>query len=416
MKELIGRLLMEMYERLPIPLISRDVSITELEGKISAIIGMRRVGKTYLLYDKMGKLISNRINKEQLFYLNLEDDRLPELSKGVLTELIDGFYSLYPENHSRHCWLFFDEIQNAEDWAKVLRRLIDTKDVSIYISGSSARLLSIEIATSLRGRSIATEVWPLNILEYADRCSFKLTASPRSPRVEDETFLFLSKYLLIGGFPETINYNDLDRRRVHQDYISVVILRDIIERYEVKNEDVLRYLIKFLLSNISKPFTINKLYKDLKSQGRSLGKNTLYEYLGYISDCYLAFSIPLYTESLRKQESNPRKIYAVDTGLASSHMLGNSKNMGRLFENLIYLDFRRHGFEVSYYTTKSGNEVDFIARSQEGRRLIVQVCYNMQDAATKEREETALKEAETELGESGMIVTPENYVNFLSIL
>lgn len=315
-----------------------------------------------------------------------------------------------------HCWLFLDEVQYAQDWAKVLRRLLDTKDVSIFVSGSSSRLLSKEISTTLRGRSIETEVWPLNIFEFAERCSFKLRDGPRSPREEDESRMFLSKYLFTGGFPETVSYSELDRRRIHQDYVSVVILKDIVERYEVKNETVLRYLIKFLLSNISKPFTINKLYRDLKSQGKSLGKNTLYEYLTYISDCYLAFSIPIYTESLRKQESNPRKIYAIDTGLASSHMLGKSTNIGRLFENLIYLDLRRHGFEVCYFLTKSGKELDFVAKSQEGRLLLIQVCYDIKNSETRERENSALKEAEVELNQSGFIVTPDNYIQFLSML
>lgn len=415
-KELLGRLLMEVYERLPIPQNKRDTAITEIPGKIAAVIGMRRVGKTYLLYEKMAELIQSGVDKKQIFYLNFEDDRLPPLNKEMLASLIDSFYSLFPENHSRHCWLFFDEIQYAENWAKVLRRLLDTKDASLFVTGSSSKMLSTEIATTVRGRSISTEVWPLSFKEYAQGIAFSLPKSPLSPKMEDELTAFLTKYLQVGGFPETIAYSDLDRRRIHQDYVSVVILKDIVERYDIQNEPLLRYVIKFLLSNIGKPFSINKLYNDLKSQGRSLGKNTLYEYLTYISDCYLAFTVPLYTDSLRKQESNPRKIYAIDTGLASSHIIGINSQLGRLFENLVYLDLRRRRCEIYYYLTPTGKEVDFVARSEEGRFFLLQVCYEMGNETTAAREKEALREAEKELGMPGIIVSPANYLTFLNDL
>ncbi|MCE5317181.1 MAG: DUF4143 domain-containing protein [Parachlamydia sp.] len=167
---------------------------------------------------------------------------------------------------------------------------------------------------------------------------------------------------------------------------------------------------------MSKPVSFHKLFNDLKSQGRSLGKNTLYEYFAYISDCYLAFLVPLYTESTRKQESNPRKAYAVDTGLAGSHMIEAPHNMGRLFENLIYLDLRRYGYTVHYFLTSSGKEVDFVAKAIDGSLQLVQACFDMSDSETKERETSALAEAEKELNIPGMIVTPLNYREFISNL
>lgn len=413
--ELLATILAEFYDRLPIPLNKRQISIIELKGKISAVIGMRRVGKTYLLYQKIQDLIKEGADPKSIFYINLEDDRLPELSKGMLARLIDGFYKLYPQNHKRHCFLFIDEVQMAVDWSNVLRRLLDTKNVSIYVTGSSSKLLSKEIATVLRGRSIATEVWPYSIYEYANVKS-KIFDELISPRVKDEFLAFLNEFLITGGFPETVNYEEIDRKRIHQDYISVTILRDLLERHEIKNEHLLRYMIKFMLTNISKPITINKLYNDIKSQGRSVAKNTLYEYFGHISDCYLSFLIPLYTESIRKQESNPRKIYSIDTGISRSHMLGNSENQGRLFENLIYLDLRRKGYGVHYYLTKDGKEIDFVATSLEGKSRLVQVCINDEEKATHEREISALRAAEKELRCPGILVTPSNYLTFIKEL
>ncbi|HSX38095.1 MAG TPA: ATP-binding protein [Chlamydiales bacterium] len=416
LKRSTEQLLLEFYERLPIPLHRRNMKIVELPKKISTILGMRRIGKSHLLYQRINELLETGVTREQIYYLNLEDDRLPEFDKGTLGELIDGFYELYPQNHQRHCYLFLDEVQNAPDWSKLMRRLHDTKDVSLYLSGSSARLLSKEIATELRGRAISTEVWPYSLSEFLQASHLpKVAAGPMSPRARDEYLALLRDYLLKGGFPEPIDYSEIDRRRVHQDYVSVTILRDILERHEVKNEHLVRYLIKFALGNTGKLITFNKLFHDLQSQGYKIGKSTIYEYFGYITDCYLIALIPLYSESRRKQESNPRKVYAVDTGLARSHMIGITQNLGRLFETLVYLDLRRHGCEeVYYYTTESGKEVDFIAHGFDGRLHLMQVCYDIQEKDTFQREQNALNEAEKELGVKGLIVTRENYLDFLA--
>lgn len=412
MKNILAPLLFEFYERLPIPLVKRKMSPTELPGKISAVIGMRRVGKTFLLYQKIQQLLIEGIDKTSILYLNLQDDRLPELKKGVLANLIDTFYELYPQNHRRHTWLFLDEVQNAVDWPQVLRRLLDTKNTSLFVTGSSAKLLSKEIATTLRGRAISTEVWPFDIQEYAEACSQEFPQGLLSPRQKDEYPALLSRYLMTGGFPEIVGYTDLHRTRVHEDYVSVAMLRDILERHDIKNEKILRYLIKFLISNVSRPISLNKLFNDLKSQGRSLGKNTLYQYYEHISDCYLSFLIPIFTDSARKQESNPRKAYCIDTGLARSHLL--EENVGKLFENLIFLDLRRRGHTIYYYLTQSGKEVDFIARSNQGNTHAIQVCFDMSDPRTREKETSALEEAETELKIPGAIVTPATYLKFLT--
>ncbi len=412
------RLLLEFYDRLPVELAPRSMRITELPQKISTVLGMRRIGKSHVLYQKINALLQEGVQKEQIYYLNLEDDRLPDFEKGGLGAWVDSFYELYPQNHRRHCYLFFDEVQNIPDWSKLMRRLQDTKDVSIYLSGSSARLLSKEIATELRGRAISTEVWPYSLAEFLQAAHVpSVVPGPRSPRVQDEYFATLRDYLLKGGFPETVAYSEIERRRVHQDYISVAILRDILERHEVQNEHLIRYLIKFVLANTGKLVTFNKLFNDLQSRGYKVGKATIYEYFGYITDCYIALLVPLYSESQRKQESNPRKVYAVDTGLARSHMIGITNNFGRLFENLIYLDLRRHGCEeIYYYNTQSGKEVDFIANGPDGKQHLIQACYDLQEPETLSREEGALREAEEELGYKGTLVTRENYLEFIASL
>lgn len=418
LREINEKLLFEFYERLPIPLNRRNGKIVELPQKISTILGMRRVGKSHVLYQRINALLEEGVERERIYYLNLEDDRLPDLRKGTLGKFIDDFYELYPQNHQRHCYLFFDEVQNAPGWSRLMRRLLDTKDASLYLSGSSARLLSKEIATELRGRAISTEIWPYGFSEFLQACRLPpIGIEPMSPRAKDEYLALLRDYLLKGGFPESVSYSDIDRRRVHQDYVSVAILRDIVERQRIKSEQLVRYLIKFALVNTGKLVTFNKLYHDLQSQGYKIGKATVYEYFSYITDCYLAMLVPLYSESRRKQDSNPRKIYAVDTGLARSHMIGITHNLGRLFETLVYLDLRRHGCEeVYYYQTRSGKEIDFVAHGRNGRLHLIQACYDTQETGTLEREQSALKEAEAELGVQGLLVTRNNYLDFVASL
>ncbi|MEK6705124.1 MAG: ATP-binding protein [Bdellovibrionota bacterium] len=334
-------LLAEFWERIPSELVFRNIRVPAIQGKIDVFVGMRRTGKTYLTYQRILDLLKQGVSRTAVLYMNFEDDRLLPLDRAGLAALLEAFYRLHPENHDRICHFFLDEIQNVDGWPAVIRRFLDTRKVQITLTGSSGKLLSHEIATALRGRSIATEVWPMCIEEYL-RMTSQNTARPASasPRAQDRWLAVLSGYIKTGGLPEVIRLGELDRRRVLQDYVSVVILKDIVERYRVKNEPLLRYFVKTLISQISKPLSLNKIGNALRSQGRKTGKNTLYQYLNYVRDCYLAFDVPIFSESARKRQSNPRKIYAIDTGLVCAQSIGASENLGRLFENLVFLDLR----------------------------------------------------------------------------
>lgn len=388
----------------------REALFSHASNKIMVAIGMRRTGKTYLLFQTIQKLLKE-VPITRILYINFEDDRLYPMTQHQFGEMIDSFYTIYPENHDNTCYLFFDEIQNAEGWQMVLRRYYDTKNVKIYVTGSSAKLLSKEIATSLRGRSISTEIWPFSFKEFLD--------AKKIPQVDNTSLLgkrsldqlkeFLGAYLNQGGFPETTFLDASDRTRILQDYVSVVIFRDIIERYKITNISLVRYMLKALIGNVGCGFSVHKLFNDLKSQGFSVSKTTLYDYLAYIEDAYLAFAVPLYSESLRKTQTNLRKIYAVDTGLVKAYTTSFSQNLGHRFENLIYLDLKRSGHEVYYYLTKTRREVDFFSRDAHGTWHLYQVCWQMDDPKTLEREMLALHEAEQELNVKGHIITPESY-------
>lgn len=410
--ELIKTLILEFHEKLSTfhLLIKRDIKFPDIANKILVAIGMRRTGKTHFVFQHIQSLLQKNVSQNHILYINFEDDRLYPLDAKKLGELIDSFYTLYPDNHNHLCYLFLDEIQIVENWAVTVRRLFDSKNVRIFLSGSSSKLLSTEIATSLRGRSLATEIWPFSFSEFLVAKQAKKIEGPAGRKTMDQLQKYFLDYLNQGGFPEVLNYDLPHRTDVLQEYVNVVILKDIIERHNITNIQLIRYLIKTILKNAGCTISITKLFRDLKSQGYAVGKMTLHDYLSYIEDAYLAFTVPLYSESIRKTNSNPKKIYAIDTGLVNAYNLDSNHNMGHLFENFIFLHLRRERHEIFYYLTENRHEVDFVSKSRDGKMHLYQVCWDSTDKATLDREMRALHEAEKELKIKGKLITPENFL------
>jgi uncharacterized protein len=392
-------------------IVPREITFPKSINKIFVAIGMRRTGKTYFLLQTIKNLLAKGIPMSRILYINFEDDRLYPLSQEKLRNLLESFYTLYPENHEQQCYIFLDEIQNVEQWPVVIRRYYDTKQVQLFLTGSSAKLLSSEIASSLRGRSLSIEVWPFSFREYLTAKHVDIIKQLRGKKYLDTMRSHLISYLEQGGFPEVVNATTSDRIRILQDYVNVVIFRDIVERYKITNTVLVKYLIKTLLKNAGSYLAINKVFNDLKSQGLTVGKNTLHEYLSYIEDAYLAFRVPLYSESIRKIQTNPKKIYAIDSGLINAYTLGISENRGHFLENLVYLDLRRRQQEIFYYLTKTRNEVDFLTKTIKGKWQLYQVVWDIENQETFEREKRALHEAEKELGIKGKIITLETYLS-----
>ncbi|MBY0545301.1 MAG: ATP-binding protein [Gammaproteobacteria bacterium] len=397
--------------------VSRQGHFNHLPNKIDVAIGMRRVGKTYFLFQTIRDLLmKENIPWHRILYLNFEDDRLLPCSQKKLVALLEGFYQLYPDNHDHTCYFFLDEIQQVDDWPLVIRRFFDTKKIKIYLTGSSARLLSKEIASSLRGRSLSTEIWPYSFNEYLS--AYHMTWDKKhlvSDKIQHKLQEYLRNYFIQGGFPETIGLPVDKQRQLLQDYVEVVLMRDIIERYNITNISLIKYLLSTLLKNIATGFSVHKFANDVKSQGLTGAKNTIHDYLSYIEDAYLVFCVPLFSESLRKTHSNPRKIYAIDTGLANAFSFSLQHNSGHLFENIVYLDFRRRGCKVYYYLTQERCEVDFLVEDPFGHRKLYQVVWDMSDPSTLAREERALRTAEKELGIPGEIITPEVYMQWVKL-
>jgi predicted AAA+ superfamily ATPase len=405
-------LLGEFYDKLESlkDLVIRDAKFPKATNKIKVAVGMRRVGKTYFIYQEILKLIDAGASKTCILYINFEDDRLLPLDQQKLAKLVDAFYALYPENHERKCYLFFDEIQNVNNWPLVIRRLFDSKKAEIFLTGSSAKLLSKEIATNLRGRSLAIEIWPYSFSEFMRAKKIVVDRRLYDKKAEDKLKQYFHRYLSEGGFPEVLSYDQDLRMRTLQDYVDVVIYRDIIERHNIKNPALIKYMILSMIHNVSKPFTINKFYNDIRSQGYKVGKDILYEYADHIEDTYLAFSIPIYDKSVRKIQTNPKKLYAIDTAMVRAMTLNHDSDLGRLFENIIFLDLKRAGYTIKYYLTTERYEIDFLVQTPRGHQKFLQVVWQQEGEKTIERESRALEAGMKELKIDGEIITIDSYL------
>lgn len=400
MDSILEQIIGDFQER-PLPALTRrDVALPALAGKIDTLIGMRRTGKSWRVYQAMSDLLAQGTPKESLLFVNLDDERLHPLAAADLQRIPETFFRLFPESKQRRCHFFFDEIQNVPGWERFVRRLLDTENAQVTLTGSSAKLLSREIATTLRGRSLATEIFPFSFAEALrhageDGSLGKTVGSARRALLANR----LRGYLADGGFPEVQGVEAPLRVRILQEYVDVVVLRDVVERHGIGNLAPLRYLIRHLLGAPACAFSVNRFHNDLQSQGIACGKNSLHEYLAHLEDAYLVQTIGIDARSARQRQVNPRKVYPIDTGLAQAFRHGASMDRGRLLETLVFLDLLRRGMQIAYFRSAQGFEVDFLARPAAGgdaEPLAIQVAETIADAKTRQRELRALVALMTE--------------------
>lgn len=269
MRSVIEALYGEFLERDLPPFTRRQIDVEPVRGKAMVFMGMRRAGKTYLCYQRMKDLLDQGVPKAHILYLNFEDDRLYGFSLGDCQTILDVFYRENPSKKEADCHFFFDEIQNIDGWERFIRRILDTERASVYVTGSSARLLSTEIATGLRGRSLTREVFPYSFEEYLRAGG--LSGNFRLPGAKTRLLLEgkANAYLETGGFPEVFGCPPDRRREILQSYIDAVILRDVVERHGVRNVEALRALVQQVLCHPATRFSIHKFHRDLQSRGRS---------------------------------------------------------------------------------------------------------------------------------------------------
>jgi hypothetical protein len=315
--------------------------------------------------------------------------------------LLKTYYEIYPENKRKKIFFFLDEVQNLDKWEIFVRRILDNENIQIFVTGSSSKLLSKEIATSLRGRAISYAILPFSFREFLKARGFKVEKYLSSGKKSKLLNLML-EYLKFGGFPEVVlESDDVSKIKILKEYIEIMPMRDVIERYKVKNVKILRMLLNGLLNSFSKEFSIHKFFNFLKSQGIKVSKNTLYNYLQYFEDAFIIMPLRKFSYSLREIEQSLPKVYPIDMGLISQFEPRFS-NMGRLMENVVGIELLRKKcfdplHEFYYWKDSQGKEVDFVLKEGARVKRIIQVCYDIEDYDTKQREIKALFKASEDL-------------------
>ena len=397
-KTLIQKLNDALVAEIP-GLTRREIRLPVVPGKAIAVIGMRRSGKTCFLSQCMADLLADGAPRESLLMLNFEDDRLAGMDSTDLSFLLECYYQRHPELRDKaRVTLFLDEIQLVPGWETFARRVLDSEKVRLFVSGSSASMLSREVHTSMRGRSMEVVVFPFSFREalahrelLPDKPCQSLPKAQRS--LIEKTF---RTYLAEGGFPDAQNLDIRDRRPLLQGYVDVAVLRDIIERYGISNPVALRWLQRHLLGNAAAPFSIQKFHNALKSQGLPVSKDSLHAFLAYFEDAFLIRTTSIFTASERQRMVNPRKAYPIDPGLISVYEPAGRDNLGHALETAVLIELLRRRCDVRYFRTVSGNEVDFHAVDATGKTWLIQSCADASDPGTFEREIRSLLEAKSQ--------------------
>lgn len=367
-----------------------SILLDKKTDKINTFTGFRRVGKTFLLF-----LIMEKLKDESCIYFNFEDERIPE-STEVLTQLLYAVEELYPEQNNI---LFLDEIHIIPGWGKFLRRIMD-HGYKVFVTGSSSKLGLKEIPTELRGRTRNYSIFPLAFQEYL---AFKdIPFDDIDSHRQTEINRNLDEYLVYGGFPEIYDADDIERREVIQEYFRTLVQRDLIERFNIRQEALLRSTIKLVLNSLT--ISISKLTNTLKSIGYRCSKNTISNYLSYMESSFFLYQALFYSNNVKDQMQYPRKVYFIDNGFLK--YLSLNPDRSRSFENLVAVELKRRGYNLFYWKNPKGEEVDFVIIENETVSQLIQVCYNMTFEDTREREIRALKKAMQHFGlDKGTILT-----------
>jgi uncharacterized protein len=378
-------------------LISRDIQ-TEItrylpQREIVILTGVRRCGKSSLMRLICGDLLGKEaVPANNILYLNFEDERFMSFTAQDFDPLYETFLEM--ENPRGRLFLFLDEIQNIRGWEKWLNRLYEFEEVKAFVTGSNATMLSSEISTALTGRNRQVIIWPFSFREFLRLRGFRFddrSLFQRNKRSEIKRLF--REYTELGGFPEVLKTGDVT---LLTQYYRDILYRDVIARQAIKNIREIKELTLYLAAN---PATAQS-YKRIKGLINVKSVNTVKNYLAALNDVYLFFFTDLFDYSIKRQIYNPSKVYAVDTAMINTVSFRFSRNIGHLYENLVFLELKRRTREIYYGKTRKGKEVDFLIK--EGLSVVeaIQVSLSLADEKTRQREVQALLEIRWELKRS----------------
>ena len=377
-KELVKRYIVRFHERDFSDVKRRELNISFVKNKAICIVGPRRVGKTYYLFSLID-------NPEKYLYVDFENPIFYNAKATDIITILDSYYELYPEN--KDVTVLLDEVQNVKDWERMVRYLLD-EGLKVIVTGSSSRLLSKEIATQLRGKSLTYFLFTLSFREFLE---FKNISYKGKDLYSNYNKIkkAIEGYLKFGSYPE-IALNE-EKERILKEYLDLIIKKDIVERYRIRNISLVNELIYFAINNYSKYISYDSLFKLFK-QKIGVTKRTIINYISYFEDAMLFFLLKKYSPSIKSRIVSPRKIYLIDTGYG----IFGQKDISRDMENVVFLELLRDKYyrnvlaEIFYFQTKEGYEVDFLIKEGPRIKQLIQVTYANSFDEVEPREYRAL--------------------------
>jgi uncharacterized protein len=374
-------------------IVSRDVRIDIDANKVIVIAGIRRSGKTYLVFDIIKELIKKGVKKNSILYINFDDERLRNLDANDLNAMLKTFYELATPAEERKIYLFLDEIQDVKDWEKWVRRVHETKKYSVVITGSSSKLLSTEIATSMVGRSISYLLYPFSFKEFLNARNIKFNEVmlyAENGRVNN----YLKEYLVFGGFPEIAFGRTEDlKMRVLSSYYNAILHRDVVDRFKIKDVNSLVAVFRYIISTYSKSFSASKMYNYFKSLGVKISKKTLSNFVKYGESVFLFSQLYQLSKGFKRSYQSRKKLYIMDTGIA--RLFDNSMQYGRLLENAVYIELlrmkeRKQILDINFLEYDDG-EVDFVVSEKGEISEALQVSYELNQENSEREIKTLVK-------------------------
>lgn len=381
--------------------VRRDLKVPLDAPKVVSIIGPRRAGKTWFLFSLIEEL-QKSTDIRRIVYINFEDERL-QFDAGSLGLIPDAYQQLYPDQPLDEVYFFFDEIQDIAGWEKFVRRMADTVSSHVFITGSSARLLSREIATALRGRTLAYTLFPFSFREYTRAFDEEAVPDRLATSARNRLMARFDEFLDHGGYPEVIAFDEPTRVKTLQSYFEIMLYRDIVERFEVRQPHLVKDFARRLVAANAQPFSVHKYYRDLKSRNVRVTKDTLYGLADHFADACFTVAVPKHDPSEAKQAQALKKYYINDTGLVNACEFVPAEKAGALLETLVLLELHKRGRSVCYFS--ESNECDFVVQDRGRVVEAVQVCLALTEE-NRRRELAGLTAAMNRFGlEQGLIVT-----------
>lgn len=421
----------EFYEQGIPDVFQRDVSLGEpltpaRSNLVKVLVGVRRCGKTYRLYQEMHGILEAGYDLRSILYFNFEDERLKPYDVSILEDVIETYYAVNPWAKTEGAFFFFDEIQKIPDWGIFMRRMVDTQVATIYVTGSSSKMLSTQVASEFRGRALSREIFPMSFSEFVRFHNYDTDFLEDARSREGETLETraklrhaLGRYLEKGGFIATQTLDSSDATQLLQEYANRTINYDVMERYNVKNPRAASLFLSRCLASSGRELSLTKTHNDFKSRQVTISRETLSRLLAYYEESYLLFAVKNYSVALADNARSPAKIYAADPALFGAFSPAPASDEGQRLETAVFDKLLRERPSmrpgaISRTFVGEGSqrqEIDFVvgdALALEPVKL-VQVSTTLADSSMRKREVQALETAmpQFEVEESWIVTKDE---------